>query len=162
MTERTVELTELVYDWNEKDRRGPLLRRRPGFVDATIREGLQSARAIRADVRELLARAGPDGCVRRAFVHFPDPWWKKRHAKRRLFRPEFSRSLCRTLRSGGSVYVISDVERRFEEISASLEEADLTRREWRRADDAPGQSSYERKYRRQGRAFFSARFERQA
>lgn len=32
----------LIYDWNEKDRRGPLLRRKPKFVDETIRDGLQS------------------------------------------------------------------------------------------------------------------------
>jgi 2-isopropylmalate synthase len=32
----------LVYDWNEKDRRGPLLRKTPRFVDESIRDGLQS------------------------------------------------------------------------------------------------------------------------
>ena len=32
----------LIYDWNEKDRRGPLLRKYPRFVDETIRDGLQS------------------------------------------------------------------------------------------------------------------------
>ena len=32
----------LIYDWNEKDRRGALLRKRPRFVDETIRDGLQS------------------------------------------------------------------------------------------------------------------------
>ncbi|HET6584297.1 MAG TPA: 2-isopropylmalate synthase [Nannocystaceae bacterium] len=32
----------LIYDWNERDRRGPLLRRPPRFVDETIRDGLQS------------------------------------------------------------------------------------------------------------------------
>ncbi len=32
----------LIYDWNEKDRRGPLLRKTPRFVDETIRDGLQS------------------------------------------------------------------------------------------------------------------------
>jgi 2-isopropylmalate synthase len=32
----------LIYDWNEKDRRGPLLRKPPRFVDETIRDGLQS------------------------------------------------------------------------------------------------------------------------
>ena len=32
----------LIYDWNEKDRRGPLLRKTPVFVDETIRDGLQS------------------------------------------------------------------------------------------------------------------------
>ncbi len=33
---------ELIYDWNEKDRRGPLLRKYPRFVDESIRDGLQS------------------------------------------------------------------------------------------------------------------------
>ncbi len=32
----------LIYDWNEKDRRGPILRKRSRFVDETIRDGLQS------------------------------------------------------------------------------------------------------------------------
>lgn len=32
----------LIYDWNEKDRRGPVLRRPPRFVDETIRDGIQS------------------------------------------------------------------------------------------------------------------------
>ena len=35
-------VAELVYDWNEKERRGPLLRAAPRFVDETIRDGLQS------------------------------------------------------------------------------------------------------------------------
>jgi isopropylmalate/homocitrate/citramalate synthase len=36
------DVATLVYDWNEKDRRGPVLRRPPRFVDETIRDGLQS------------------------------------------------------------------------------------------------------------------------
>lgn len=32
----------LIYDWNEKDRRGPLFRKTPRFVDESIRDGLQS------------------------------------------------------------------------------------------------------------------------
>jgi isopropylmalate/homocitrate/citramalate synthase len=38
----TTDVAALVYDWNEKDRRGPLLRRKPQFVDETIRDGIQS------------------------------------------------------------------------------------------------------------------------
>jgi isopropylmalate/homocitrate/citramalate synthase len=38
----TSDVAALVYDWNEKDRRGPLLRRKPIFVDETIRDGIQS------------------------------------------------------------------------------------------------------------------------
>jgi 2-isopropylmalate synthase len=36
------DVASLVYDWNEKDRRGPVLPRAPKFVDETIRDGLQS------------------------------------------------------------------------------------------------------------------------
>ncbi|WAS96304.1 LeuA family protein [Nannocystis punicea] len=32
----------LIYDWNEKERTGPLLRRAPRFVDESIRDGIQS------------------------------------------------------------------------------------------------------------------------
>ena len=32
----------LIYDWNELDRRGPILRQAPKFVDETIRDGIQS------------------------------------------------------------------------------------------------------------------------
>ena len=36
------------------------------------------------DAREILKRAEPDRSVRRVSLHFPDPWWKKRHDKRRV------------------------------------------------------------------------------
>ena len=32
----------LIYDWNEKDRRGPVFKKTPRLVDETIRDGLQS------------------------------------------------------------------------------------------------------------------------
>jgi 2-isopropylmalate synthase len=38
----TTDTAALIYDWNEKDRRGPILRKTPRFVDETIRDGLQS------------------------------------------------------------------------------------------------------------------------
>ncbi|MGE5181601.1 MAG: hypothetical protein ACM31C_06050 [Acidobacteriota bacterium] len=31
-----------IYDWNEKDRRGPILRKPPRLLDETLRDGLQS------------------------------------------------------------------------------------------------------------------------
>ena len=32
----------LIYDWNEKERTGPLLRPAPRFADEPIRDGIQS------------------------------------------------------------------------------------------------------------------------
>src|SRR5690242_15322488 len=40
------------------------------------------ARVFNADAREALARLVPDASVSVFYLHFPDPWWKKRHEKR--------------------------------------------------------------------------------
>ena len=100
-----------------------------------IRLGLDNARAFRADARELLARAGPDGCVTRAFVHFPDPWWKKRHAKRRVVSDAFLETLARLLAPGGELFVQTDVEERADEYEALI--AGRGGFEVRRVDENP-------------------------
>ena len=42
MSDTAADPVSLIYDWNEKDRRAPVLRGEPHFVDETIRDGLQS------------------------------------------------------------------------------------------------------------------------
>ncbi len=64
------------------------------------------------DVRDLLSRAGPDACLARAFVHFPDPWWKKRHAHRMVVGMALLDSLSRLLAPGGELYIQTDVQER--------------------------------------------------
>ena len=51
-------------------------------------------------------------------VYFPDPWWKKRHHKRRVFTPEFAADCGRVLRPGGRLHVATDVEEYFHASSA--------------------------------------------
>ena len=85
-----------------------------------LREGLETARAFRADARELLGRAGPDGCVARVFIHFPDPWWKKRHVKRMVVTDAFLDTLARLIEPSGELYVATDVEERAAEYEARL------------------------------------------
>ena len=63
----------------------------------------------------------PDGAIARAFVHFPDPWWKKRHAKRALVNDAFLLELARLLCVGGDLYVQTDVEDRAEAIRERIE-----------------------------------------
>ncbi len=75
-------------------------------------EGLVNARVLCGDAREILARSGPDACVRRVFVHFPDPWWKKKHAHRMVIGDAFLDTLARLMVPGGDVYVQTDVEAR--------------------------------------------------
>ena len=50
------------------------------------------ARVFAEDIRGALPRFA-QGSLARVFIHFPDPWWKKRHAKRRLAVPGVRRRL---------------------------------------------------------------------
>lgn len=84
------------------------------------REGLDHVRVLAADAKELLARAEPGGVVDRLFVYFPDPWWKKRHAKRRLIDDTFVAEVTRLLRPGGQLFIQTDVPERAEAYGAVL------------------------------------------
>ncbi len=43
-------------------------------------------------------------------IQFPDPWFKKRHAKRRTVQPELVATLAQHLPSGAHIFLQSDVE----------------------------------------------------
>ncbi len=72
------------------------------------------ARVFCEDARLALPRLGPDGGVRRVFLHFPDPWWKKRHQKRLVMGDDLLGEVVRLLEPGGELYIQTDVEERAE------------------------------------------------
>lgn len=84
------------------------------------RLGLDQVRAIGGDAREILPNLAPDHVVSRVFMHFPDPWWKKRHARRRLVGDELLEQVARLLKPGGEFFVQTDVEERAEVHTAAL------------------------------------------
>ena len=43
------------------------------------------------------------------FIHFPDPWWKKRHRKRLVITPESVELIARALCPGGELFIQTDV-----------------------------------------------------
>jgi tRNA (guanine-N7-)-methyltransferase len=83
------------------------------LVDERLRaKGLgERARVLAEDAKSALPRF-PEGCARAVFVHFPDPWWKKRHHKRLVVTPELLAQVCRVLRSGGELFIQTDVSER--------------------------------------------------
>ncbi|MCI0703784.1 MAG: tRNA (guanosine(46)-N7)-methyltransferase TrmB [Planctomycetia bacterium] len=66
-----------------------------------------------ADAKVILRDCVPPGSVAAVHVYFPDPWWKKRHKKRRVFTPEFAADVARALAVGGRLLIASDVEEYF-------------------------------------------------
>lgn len=52
----------------------------------------------------------PDRQFQRVTIQFPDPWFKKRHQKRRVVQPTLVAELATYLVPGGTVLLQSDVE----------------------------------------------------
>ena len=82
------------------------------------------ARVYAANACYVLPRLHPDASVAQFFLHFPDPWWKKRQQKRAVLTPPFVREMIRLLAPGGTVFLQTDVLERgdqYETLLTSME-----------------------------------------
>lgn len=86
-----------------------------------MKQNLPNARVIGGDGTSVLASMIEPGTVQGAHVYFPDPWWKKRHRKRRIFNFEFTRLLARILKPGGFVHHWTDVADYFEMVRGLMD-----------------------------------------
>lgn len=130
------------------------------------RRHLTNVRLVHGDARVIVARHLPADSLQAIHVYFPDPWWKRRHRKRRLFTPEFVRGCVRALKPQGRLYLATDVEEYFQEMLGLLHGiAEL--RELERPspeDSALGEpqvvTNFQRKALEQGRSVCQAAFEK--
>lgn len=74
---------------------------------------LGNARVVAADALRVFRELLPSECLDAVHVYFPDPWWKKRHKKRRVMQESFIEQIERTLRPGGLLHFWTDVEEYF-------------------------------------------------
>ncbi len=74
------------------------------------RRGLRNARIACADARPFLRDWVAAASLQAVHIYFPDPWWKKRHHKRRVFTAEFAGACAQALQPGGRLSVATDVE----------------------------------------------------
>ena len=70
-------------------------------------EAISNIRIWPDDVRLILDHL-PAGCLAGAYIMFPDPWPKKRHAGRRILQQSMRDRLARLIRKGGSLRMASD------------------------------------------------------
>ncbi|MGH1395779.1 MAG: tRNA (guanosine(46)-N7)-methyltransferase TrmB [Trichormus sp.] len=59
---------------------------------------------------KVLLSSLPAGILQRVTIQFPDPWFKTRHAKRRVVQPELVADLAEYLAVGGVVFLQSDMQ----------------------------------------------------
>lgn len=85
------------------------------FAAASLaKAGLKNAVMVCGDGLQLFQELIPDGSLAAVHVYFPDPWWKKRHRRRRVMRESFLHDIERTLQPGGSLHFWTDVEEYFQ------------------------------------------------
>ena len=115
------------------------------------RMGLANVRFARLDGKSFVLERLTESSIAALHVFFPDPWPKKRHAKRRLFEPVFVRAAARALAPGGLLRVATDNLPYFDAIrdvldsEPALEKVPGSEEGWSSGTD------YERKYEKEGR-----------
>jgi tRNA (guanine-N7-)-methyltransferase len=134
-------------------------------ADRLARRGTLNVRLACTDAHWLLCDRVPAGSVAALHVYFPDPWWKKRHRKRRLFTLEFAEQCVRVLVLGGRLHFVSDVAEYFAQTLELLQGLNALKPvPWPALEDARDELDYltnfERKYRKEGRPIYRALFER--
>lgn len=70
-------------------------------------KGLRNIRLWDDDVRKILPKFSNE-CLAGAYIMFPDPWPKRRHATRRILTPSMMETLARLIRPKGMLILASD------------------------------------------------------
>ncbi len=114
-----------------------------------------NARMLGGDARIAFDKFIPDSSISEVHVYFPDPWWKKRHHKRRIFTDVFVSRITKALKNEGELHFWTDVEEYFERVTNLMDHAcQFLRREPPEENlpehDMDFQTSFERKKRREG------------
>ncbi len=128
--------------------------------------GLTNIRIVPGDALAFLKRV-PEASVQSVHLYFPDPWWKKRHHKRRVFTSEFVKDVARILADDGRFLIVTDVADYFRMVQEIMREFELFVPDRPPEENQPQHdmdylTNFERKFRREGRPIYRTAFTRTA
>lgn len=126
---------------------------------------LTNARMLPDDARRFLHEFVPPASLAAVHIYFPDPWWKTRHHKRRVFCEAFVADVSKALPTEGDFHMATDVEDYFgvmmELMAARPDFLAMPRPEPRVPEhDLDYLTNFERKYRIEGRPIYRAHYRR--
>ena len=100
-------------DWNFLgfEIRDPLVKFANGVRDELSLSNLYFLFCNANPSTEPLLDSLPTGALQRVTIQFPDPWFKRRHHKRRVVQPELVEAIAKYLAPGGTLFLQSDIER---------------------------------------------------
>jgi tRNA (guanine-N7-)-methyltransferase len=129
------------------------------------KRNLRNVRVASTDARRYFHECIADASVHAVHVYFPDPWWKTRHHKRRVWTSEFAADCVRVLRPGGRLLIATDVGDYYQIIRGLLDGQPglrLGEASERSGPAAPDEvlTNFERKARQKGGAVYRAAYER--
>jgi tRNA (guanine-N7-)-methyltransferase len=132
-------------------------------VERVAKRDLRNVRVIAGDARLFLARYVHPATVRTVHVYFPDPWWKARHKKRRVFAASLVADIERALEPGGELRVATDVLEYFGVIRSLVAGAPRFLEVPTPEPRAPEHeldylTNFERKYRIEGRPIYQVHY----
>lgn len=129
------------------------------------RRRLDNVRVLGGDVFVVLHDLIRPHSVSAIHVYFPDPWWKKKHRKRRVFNDRFVGLCAQALQPAGLLHSWTDVAEYFEVISALMDNHELFEAlpppvERPATHDLDYQTSFERKKRQAGETIYRGQWRR--
>ncbi len=132
-------------------------------AERVAKRNLANVKVLPGDARLFMARYVPPASLAALHVYFPDPWWKARHKKRRVFGEPLVLDAERTLRPGADLRVVTDVEEYFGVIRALMDEHPRFRAQPEPILKDPEHeldylTNFERKYRIEGRPIYRAHY----
>lgn len=131
-----------------------------------LKRGLANVRVACGDARLILRDRVPTASVQAVHVYFPDPWWKTRHRKRRVFTPEFAHTCGKVLAVGGVLSLATDVEAYHAVMTRIVRDLGSAFRELpppsasQAVDEMDYLTNFERKFRKQRRPIYRAAYMR--
>ncbi|MBN1852298.1 MAG: tRNA (guanosine(46)-N7)-methyltransferase TrmB [Pirellulales bacterium] len=79
------------------------------------KNNLENGMIVHGDALCIFHALLPNQSVASVHIYFPDPWWKKRHRKRRVMTGPFVQDVERILTVGGRLHFWTDVRDYFDE-----------------------------------------------
>jgi tRNA (guanine-N7-)-methyltransferase len=118
------------------------------------RAGLANVRIIHGEIGYLIERYLPRTSLQAIHCYFADPWPKKRHARRRLFKTGTPELFAGLLMPGGLVHIRTDVEPYFVTICELFDSSALFVRVAPPAELTTCLTGFERRFVQEGKPIF--------
>ncbi len=129
-----------------------------------IRAGLTNGRLLLGDAKLYIWKLFAAGGIGDIYINYPDPWFKKRHKKRRLINTETLKMF--TVKMSGTLTIATDDPEYRDFVLQSVEEAGCLRSRFPNGhtDTLAGyfETKYERKWKALGKPVFYLQFSKTA